>query len=286
MRRAWCDQFAGRRASSVMRSPITSSDGLSGRPFKQRHALAQRRLEIDLAAHRPLGDRRDIGPSAPTKSASSSTHSWPIMVESMSAREQMLAPRRLRLHHDIDGNRAQRLDAGAPGRCAAIVLAPVEGDIDRDSPSEPSPGQRRRLIAARRPATGDRAAGRSRIADERGDKRTCSELPRNYNCRAYRRADRQRQVGARAASSRERLGGVIVNADSMQVYRDLKVLTARPDAAGRGARSAPALRRTSMRRSILGRRAGWPMRRRSWQNASRKTGYRFSPAAPACTSRR
>ncbi|MEP5717243.1 MAG: isopentenyl transferase family protein, partial [Alphaproteobacteria bacterium] len=29
----------------------------------------------------------------------------------------------------------------------------------------------------------------------------------------------------------ERLGGWIINADSMQVYRDLRVLTARPDAA-------------------------------------------------------
>ncbi|HCS69560.1 MAG TPA: hypothetical protein DIW51_06270, partial [Rhodospirillaceae bacterium] len=28
----------------------------------------------------------------------------------------------------------------------------------------------------------------------------------------------------------ERLGGWIINADSMQVYRDLRVLTARPDA--------------------------------------------------------
>ena len=33
----------------------------------------------------------------------------------------------------------------------------------------------------------------------------------------------------------ERLGGTIVNADSMQVYRDLRVLTARPDAADEAA---------------------------------------------------
>ena len=33
----------------------------------------------------------------------------------------------------------------------------------------------------------------------------------------------------------ERLGGTIVNADSMQVYRDLRVLTARPGAADEAA---------------------------------------------------
>src|SRR5690349_934270 len=33
---------------------------------------------------------------------------------------------------------------------------------------------------------------------------------------------------ALALALAERLGGVIVNADSMQVYRDLRVLTARP----------------------------------------------------------
>lgn len=33
-----------------------------------------------------------------------------------------------------------------------------------------------------------------------------------------------------AVTLAERLGGVVINADSMQVYRDLKILTARPDA--------------------------------------------------------
>ena len=45
---------------------------------------------------------------------------------------------------------------------------------------------------------------------------------------AYRRADRQRQVGAGARACAQATGGVVINADSMQVYRDLRVLTARP----------------------------------------------------------
>ena len=40
----------------------------------------------------------------------------------------------------------------------------------------------------------------------------------------------------------EKLGGSIVNADSMQVYRDLRVITARPTRGGRSARAASALR--------------------------------------------
>ena len=47
---------------------------------------------------------------------------------------------------------------------------------------------------------------------------------------------------ALALALAERLGGTIVNADSMQVYRDLRVITARPTPRGRSARAAPALR--------------------------------------------
>src|SRR5262249_14629847 len=55
--------------------------------------------------------------------------------------------------------------------------------------------------------------------------------------------DAQRKVGvliagptasgksALAIAVAERIGGVVINTDSMQVYRDLKVITARPDAA-------------------------------------------------------
>jgi tRNA dimethylallyltransferase len=46
-------------------------------------------------------------------------------------------------------------------------------------------------------------------------------------CGAYRRADRERQVG-RALALAEQIGGTIVNTDSMQVYREARILTARP----------------------------------------------------------
>ncbi len=43
----------------------------------------------------------------------------------------------------------------------------------------------------------------------------------------HRRTDRERQVGARA-EARAGFGAAVVNADSMQVYKDLRILTARP----------------------------------------------------------
>ena len=44
----------------------------------------------------------------------------------------------------------------------------------------------------------------------------------------------------------EAFGGTIINADALQVYRDLPILTARPDADGAGARAASSLRLCSM----------------------------------------
>ena len=55
---------------------------------------------------------------------------------------------------------------------------------------------------------------------------------RGENSRAaHCRPDRERQVRRRARARASASARTIVNADSMQVYRDLRVLTARPDAA-------------------------------------------------------
>ena len=55
---------------------------------------------------------------------------------------------------------------------------------------------------------------------------------------------------------RRALGGIVINADSMQVYRDLRIITARPTHGRRGARAAPALRPCRCGRELLGRRVG------------------------------
>ena len=51
----------------------------------------------------------------------------------------------------------------------------------------------------------------------------------------------------------ERLGGVVINADSMQVYRELRILTAPADARGGSAGAARALRLRQRRGGLFGR---------------------------------
>ena len=51
-------------------------------------------------------------------------------------------------------------------------------------------------------------------------------------------------------------GGIVINADSMQVYRDLRVHHGAADAGGGGAGAAPALRPCRCRREFFGRRLG------------------------------
>ena len=60
----------------------------------------------------------------------------------------------------------------------------------------------------------------------------------------------------------ERLGGVIVNADSMQVYRDLRIITARPTRGGGSAAAAPTCTASSMQPRIIPSAAGAAMSRR------------------------
>ena len=54
----------------------------------------------------------------------------------------------------------------------------------------------------------------------------------------------------------ERLGGVIVNADSMQVYRDLRIITARPTPEDEAADPTSALWLCGCRRRLLRRDDG------------------------------
>ena len=84
----------------------------------------------------------------------------------------------------------------------------------------------------------------------------------------------------------ERVGGVVINADSMQVYRELRHPDGAADARGRGAGAACALRLRQRRGGLFGRalcgRCG-PGDRRGARAAA---ACRSSSAAPGSTSRR
>ncbi len=58
---------------------------------------------------------------------------------------------------------------------------------------------------------------------------------------------------ALALALAEKLGGTVINADSMQVYRDLRIITARPPPRRRSARPASALRPCRCRGELFGR---------------------------------
>ena len=105
--------------------------------LEQRHALAQRRLERDLAAHRPLGDRGDLR-LQPDESASSSMHSWPIMVESMSATNSRL--RRCATGWTTTSTAAPASAVAQPLGRARFVDRPRPGETEcrRRRPFEPA----------------------------------------------------------------------------------------------------------------------------------------------------
>lgn len=77
------------------------ADHLERQALKQRDALAQRRLEFDLAAHRPLGDRGDMvlqpDEAGEFVDAFLADHGRIHVGE-----KKLLAPGRGRLHHDVD----------------------------------------------------------------------------------------------------------------------------------------------------------------------------------------
>ena len=89
---------------------------------------------------------------------------------------------------------------------------------------------------------------------------------------------------ALALALAERIGGMVINTDSMQVYRDLNIITARPDAAEEA--RAPHLlygHVDAAENYSVGRFS--PMPARCSQRRSGRRGSRSSPAAAASISR-
>src|SRR3984957_14080812 len=211
----------------VMRFFRTSSIVLTGRPFNSAtrsrsagsNSISPRIARSVMAATWTL---------RPAKSASSSMHSWPIIVESMSARNSFL--RRVAIGCTTisigKSPRAWRRRAVIP----AILSLPGEGMSTATSSNShrAGPGEGR---MARAPSTTVLSSAGStglQISVATRDMRVSSH-PGNNNAVL---------IAGPTASGKSALalelaavtGGVIINADSMQVYRDLKVITARPTA--------------------------------------------------------
>ena len=109
---------------------MTSSTAVARQALEQGHALAQRRRELDLAAHGALGDGGDMRLQADMigelVDAFLADHGRIHVGE-----EQRLAAAARRLHHDVDGRAGERR-AHAIGDSAAVdrlgvVLGALKG---------------------------------------------------------------------------------------------------------------------------------------------------------------
>ena len=110
---------------------------------------------------------------------------------------------------------------------ALISSLPVEGDIDRHFVEQP-------LGRAGRGQNGERAVhdgaierGIGGIADERGDEGHAGEFA-SLSKAVLIAGPTASGKSALALELAQKAGGVVINTDSMQVYRDLRVITARP----------------------------------------------------------
>ena len=208
---------------------------------------------------------------SPAMSASSSRHSTLMMVESMSAISSFFL------------------------RCA--VATTLMSSL-RPSAKRAGRGQQRRGCPALRPA--DRRRGRATGLS------ACPAPGREQFRRGALADDIQNKGGhagpmkydavliagptasgksAAALALAEHIGGVVINADSMQVYREAPILTAQPDAAAQGARAASALWPCLRARALF----GGPLCRRCARGAEPGAcdghGCRSLSAAPDFISR-
>lgn len=220
-----CDQFAAtRRQRDVVLKDFV--DHANRQPLEQRHPFAQGGLEGDLAAHRALGDGGDMrlhtGKVGKFVDAFLADHGGIHVGE-----KKLLASRRLRLHDNVNRQIAVRF-AQAVLDGADVLAAFFEGDIHRNFVEQPLRGGRRGKQGAR--AIDHRAIERGigGIADERDDERHRVNS-RPESCNAVLIAGPTASgKSALALAFAQKTGGVVINADSMQVYRDLRIITARP----------------------------------------------------------
>ncbi len=276
------DQFAAarRQRDAIFQDFVDHADRQA---LEQRHPLAQRRLERDLAAHRAFGNGGDMrlhaGEIGELVDAFLADHGGIHVGE-----KKLLAPDRLRLHDNVDWQIAAHFAQACFDRMD--VALGDEGDVDGDFVEQPPRRAGRGQNGAR--AVDHRAIERGidGIADERDDERhAVNSQPENSNA-VLIAGPTASGKSALALELAQKTGGVVINTDSMQVYRDLRIITARP-ARGRGsACSASALWSCRCRGEFFRRKPGWWMPPGCCRKCARNIGCRSSSAARVSTSRR
>src|ERR1700704_4372779 len=212
---------------SVMRFCRTSSTTLTGRPLSS----AWRSRSAGSNVIPPRIARSVMAATCafnPAKSASSSMHSWPIMVESMSARKSFLrrAARGCTTMSIGKSPRAWRRRVSI----ALISSLPVKGISTATSSNShcaaPGEGSTARAPSTMVESSAGLAGLQLRVATQ--DMQPGSQ---GWSKAVLIAGPTASGKSALALELAQKTGGVVINTDSMQVYRDLRILTARPTAA-------------------------------------------------------
>src|SRR6266478_4167367 len=210
----------------VMRFASTSSTTLTGMPFNS--ATRSRSAGSNSISPRIA---RSVIPATcafrPAKSASSSMHSWPIMVESISARKSLLRRNACGCTTMSIGKspRASRRRLAM----ARISSLPVKGISTATSLNSHCAGPGEGRMARAPSTTVLSSAGSAGLQ--------ISVATRDiFKVNSQAAHSKAVLIAGPTASGKSALAlalaqthdAVIINADSMQVYRDLRVITARP----------------------------------------------------------
>ena len=194
---------------------------------KQGDALAQRRRELNLASHRPLGDGGDA--VADPGEIRKFVDAFLADQRRVHIRDHEALPAmRERLDDDVD-----RLSLIALPSAARLAF---RSPVKTRSAATPSSSQRRRSTPPRACAARSTVASLSGAFDgsaisvaTRTDDMTLPDERAKHVRRALLIAGPTASgKSAAALALAQAFGATIVNADSMQVYRDLRILTARP----------------------------------------------------------
>src|SRR5882724_7414754 len=208
----------------VMRFASTSSTTLTGRSFKS--ATRSRSAGSNSISPRIA---RSVIPAtcafSPAKSATSSMHSWPIMVESMSARKSVL--RRVAIGcTTMSIGRSPRAARRRPST-ALMSSLPAKGMSTATSLNshcaDPGEGSTASAPSTMVLSSAGLAGLQMRVAtrDMQAGFQGLSKAVLIAGPTASGKS-------ALALDLAQKAGGVVINADSMQVYRDLRIITARP----------------------------------------------------------
>jgi tRNA dimethylallyltransferase len=208
-------------------------------PLEQRDASFERGNKVDLAIHRATGNFRNLRPNP--KAFSELVEHLVLNDRRLQVGdEELLAPPYGRLNENID---RKALDQGARRHLGTPRVGRVEEEITGLTRGQPvglgSDPQRRRNRPDEAWQARPSASSGHQGEDHPHKKASYSrQRSRDKPAHATGAAASVLLIAGPTASGKSALaleladafGGTVINADSQQIYRDLRILTARPDA--------------------------------------------------------